>query len=146
MSTRDSGSPGPRRRRRSAVWTRAVLGAAAAILVLEGAAYLMIGVANRVLPQPILTRGAFYAGHAQLWATILRSAQRDRLHPTLGWQYQPGFQNETDAINLAGMRSSHEYALNPPDSLARIAAFGDSFVYCNEVWNAACWTAQLESG
>jgi hypothetical protein len=67
----------------------------------------------------------------------------------LGWTVAPGMSRPAaDAIytsNSAGMRSSREYALEPPETGPRLAAFGDSFTHCDDVENDECWTSQLEA-
>jgi len=115
-------------------------------LLLEGAAHLTTMVVNRFLTEPIATRGALFRGQSEWIVRLLDSARRDQLDPTLGWRYRPGYSGEGDTLNSAGMRSSREYQRTPTDSVPRIAAFGDSFVYCTEVSNDACWSSQLESG
>lgn len=67
------------------------------------------------------------------------------LDSLLGWRYRPGYESPMHAINSAGHRSAREYAAAVPPGIRRVASFGDSFVYGNEVPNAASWTAQLEA-
>ena len=68
---------------------------------------------------------------------------------TLGWTIAPSTTRASGSVkytsNSAGMRSSREYALEPPPSGVRLAAFGDSFTHCDDVENDECWTAQLEA-
>ena len=68
----------------------------------------------------------------------------------LGWtvsaRTEPASRRTRDLTsNSAGMRSSREYALEPPETGPRLAAFGDSFTHCDDVENDECWTAQLEA-
>jgi hypothetical protein len=62
----------------------------------------------------------------------------------LGWMYRPGFRSATDHLNAAGLRSLREYSPRVPVGHVRVAAFGDSFVYGNEVPDSSAWTAQVE--
>ena len=49
-----------------------------------------------------------------------------------------------DVINGQGLRSTREYAPKAPPGILRVAVFGDSFVYGNEVSAADVWTTRLE--
>jgi hypothetical protein len=73
-----------------------------------------------------------------------------RFDADLGWSQEPGVSRDDDGItyaaNAAGFRADREYAQTPPPGAARLAAFGDSFIHCDEVNYADCWTARLESG
>jgi hypothetical protein len=68
--------------------------------------------------------------------------------PALGWTVSRGMSRPANQAvytsNSAGMRASREYALTPPETGPRLAAFGDSFTHCDDVENDECWTAQLE--
>jgi hypothetical protein len=46
--------------------------------------------------------------------------------------------------SAGGFRADREYDPEPPPGVRRIAAFGDSFVHCDEVNYDACWTRRLE--
>src|SRR3954447_496686 len=67
---------------------------------------------------------------------------------SLGWTVSPSMSRPSNQAvytsNSAGMRSLREYAVAPPESGPRLAAFGDSFTHCDDVENDECWTAQLE--
>src|SRR5215212_4170104 len=67
----------------------------------------------------------------------------------LGWVPAPNFVRRSSGqvfrTNSVGMRAEREYPFAAPAGVARIAAFGDSFTYCAEVTQAACWVPQLES-
>ena len=123
-----------------------VLGILAFALVLEIAAWIVTPVANRVLPDPIMTRGEIYAGQTAALRTLLAAEGRERIDPDLGWRYEPGWAEGPDTISLDGLRSGRAYDLVPPAAETRVAAFGDSFVYCVEVANPECWTARVEDG
>jgi hypothetical protein len=66
------------------------------------------------------------------------------IHPVLGWRYAPHFRNQSQHMNSHALRSSREYEAVPPPSIIRVAAFGDSFVYGNEVRNPESWPALIE--
>jgi hypothetical protein len=67
----------------------------------------------------------------------------------LGWTVARGVSRAAASAayrsNSAGMRSDREYALSPPETGPRLAAFGDSFTHCDDVENDECWTGQLEA-
>lgn len=112
--------------------------------VTEVGAILLTPVVNSVLTEPVLTRGRVLASHrAKLDEFLAQPQPRARFDPALGWAYRPAFARGGDTINQQGLRSSREYSSET--DRPRIAAFGDSFVYCNEVANPDCWVAQLET-
>ena len=68
-----------------------------------------------------------------------------RLDPQLG--YAPGQNKMTyqfKSLNGQGLRSDREYRLMPPRDHLRLAAFGDSFVFCDDEITQNCWTHFLE--
>lgn len=66
----------------------------------------------------------------------------------LGWVSTPNTTRRGTPItyqnNRAGLRATREYAVDPPAGTRRLAAFGESFTYCQESNLADCWTDQLE--
>jgi hypothetical protein len=70
--------------------------------------------------------------------------RREILDRELGWRYRPGFQEGADMINSQGLRSEREYSYKAGKGVLRIAAFGDSFVYSNEVATPDAWSSQIE--
>jgi hypothetical protein len=63
------------------------------------------------------------------WTVLASSANRDR----------------TVVTNSIGARSAREYAPMRGDGVLRLACFGDSFTWCDEVANEETWEAQLEA-
>lgn len=69
-----------------------------------------------------------------------------RFDPTLGWNLAPGG-SSTDGsihINSAGMRGLDEYDPVRPEGVLRVAAYGDSFTFGDQVADADCYPARLE--
>jgi hypothetical protein len=70
------------------------------------------------------------------------------LDPDLGWVNTPDFDQQGPTVynrhNHAGMRADREYSPTPAPGVRRIAAYGDSFTYCDDVDLADCWTRRLE--
>lgn len=116
------------------------------VVLVEGLSYLLISLANTRLGEPIRRLDDIYAEQTtQIRRLLAEDDMRTQLHPVFGWRYRPGFQNETDTINEAGLRSPVDYALEPAAGKRRVAVFGDSFVYGSEVADAESWPAQLEA-
>lgn len=67
------------------------------------------------------------------------------MHPVLGWRHAPNYRDQSTQMNALALRSDREYSSTAPAGVLRAAAFGDSFVYCSEVENAACWTSIIEA-
>lgn len=71
-----------------------------------------------------------------------------RFDADLGWSITPAAQATDDGIvfrsSAGGFRADREYPFGPPSGVRRLAAFGDSFVHCDEVNYEDCWTARLE--
>ena len=129
-------------RKKLAFW---VISVPLAIGVMEACAYLVIQLSDSFLREPIRRRAAIYAEQtSRVTALLNASAGREMLDRELGWLYRPGFRSATDHLNAAGLRSLREYAPSIPVGHVRVAAFGDSFVYGNEVPDSSTWTAQVE--
>jgi len=119
-------------------------------LVLGGVlvALVLSEVAIRLL-QPVPTDDllplSYYRGR------LRRIANGDtylRFDGELGWDTMPGSQRSNGGLsyrnNKAGIRSDHEYAVEPAAGMRRLAAFGDSYTYCEDVNLPDCWTTQVE--
>jgi len=116
-----------------------------ALFAMEAVAWILSVVSARYLSIPTPNRRRFLAEQsAMVGRWISEPARRERLHATLGWEYRPGFESDTDHVNAQGLRATREYTLDPPPGVVRVAAFGDSYVYCNEVSDADTWPAVIE--
>ena len=73
------------------------------------------------------------------------SLRREVIDPELGWRYRPGYARGADRINEQGTRNLRRYAPVPPPDAVRVAVFGDSFVYGNEVGTADSWPSRVEA-
>jgi hypothetical protein len=71
-----------------------------------------------------------------------------RFDPYLGWAATESSVRRDGKItyqtNSAGMRSDHDFPVEPTPGVMRLASFGDSFTFCDEVNNSECWSTQLE--
>jgi hypothetical protein len=91
-------------------------------------------------------RSAILREQSQRIAFVLDTTRaiRDALDPDLGWRYKAGFGTPDDHVNAQGLRGVRFYDSLPRPGVLRVAAFGDSFVYGNEVGDADAWCAVLE--
>jgi hypothetical protein len=74
----------------------------------------------------------------------------DQYHPLLGWTNRPGYRSDERVpfrvtINDQGLRASRSYPPRPPAGVRRVAVFGDSCTFGEEVDNDATVPAHLES-
>ncbi|MFN8526821.1 MAG: hypothetical protein U0821_27270 [Chloroflexota bacterium] len=71
-----------------------------------------------------------------------------RFDQELGWVTMPGVTRRdtqfTYRNNRAGLRAEREYTTAAPAGVRRLAAFGESFTYCQESDFDDCWTDLLE--
>ena len=118
-----------------------ILGVLAEVLSL-----VLISLLNRTLNEPIRRTSTIYAEQTRRLGVLLDDPEqyRTQFDHSLGWRYRAAFANETDTINLQGLRSSREYSEHPASGVLRVAAFGGSFVYANEVDNRQSWSTVLE--
>ena len=114
----------------------------------EAAAYVAEWASTRVFDEPIRRRSAILREQTDRIGSLLDSSHHGSLalDSLLGWRYRPGYSSETDHLNAQGLRARREYAPIPATGTWRVAAFGDSFVYGNEVRDEDTWCALLEAG
>jgi len=116
------------------------------ITVLLGLVVAEVGV-RIVQPVPVAYLLPLPFHHEDLGRLVTRDAYL-RFDADLGWSQEPGVSRDDDGItyaaNAAGFRADREYEPAVPPGVARLAAFGDSFIHCDEVNYADCWTAHLE--
>ena len=63
----------------------------------------------------------------------------------LGWVPAPdGLSQNGYTVNSVGIRSEQEYPLTPPENGLRIATFGDSFTFGDQILLAETWPTKLE--
>lgn len=124
-----------------------VVAAVVAVGILEGGSWVLALLMAKVIGKRVPDRAAFYKEQSErLGKLAANQSVRAKIHPVLGWEYGTGTVSDTEHLNNQGLRAEREYAVEPPPGITRIAAFGDSYVYCNEVGDAESWPAQLETG
>jgi hypothetical protein len=69
--------------------------------------------------------------------------------PELGWVSTPDIDWVHERIHYRnthdGLRANRTYTPIPPTGIHRLAAYGDSFTYSEQVDVNECWTSQLEA-
>lgn len=125
---------------------RASLGALLALLSLEGGAYLAIRLLNPRTGGEIRRTSDILAEQSARIRDLLDTTvvRREVLDFTLGWRYRAGYSGRDDLLSSQGLRGAREYEPTPRPGTLRVAAFGDSFVYGNEVGPDESWPAQIE--
>ena len=116
------------------------------VSVTEALAYAALGLFGHVVGD-IRPTSAIYAEQTTRIQTILDASHpsREIFDPLLGWRYRAGYRQGNDEVNTQGLRSERLYDPLPPHGILRIAAFGDSMVYGNEVGTSDGWATQMES-
>ncbi|MFG0317061.1 MAG: SGNH/GDSL hydrolase family protein [Planctomycetota bacterium JB042] len=73
----------------------------------------------------------------------------DAYHPRLGWTNRPGYESDARVpfrvtINAQGLRGPRDHPAEPPPNRVRVALFGDSCAFGEEVHDAQTVAAYLE--
>ena len=112
------------------------------VIVAEGLAYTTLW----LLPGEIRRTSVIYAEQTNQIRALFDAEHPARLvwDELLGWRYRAGYRKGDDIVSPQGLRSHRIYAKSAPPGTFRIAAFGDSFVYGNEVGTALAWTSRME--
>jgi hypothetical protein len=116
-------------------------------VIVEGLSFLVIAVSPRLLREEIRRTKEVLAEQSSRIRQLMESSPKHLLlvDPPLGWRYRAGYRDPRNQLNEQGVRSARIYAAAPGAGIVRVAAFGDSFVYCNEVGDADSWPALMES-
>ncbi len=128
---------------------RAAWGALVLLLVValaEGVSYSALFLYNRRSAEPILTRRAIYADQSARIRALLDTVPPGmvEMDSELGWRYRDGFSDGLDRITAQGVRGRRRYTSEPAEGDLRVAVFGGSFVFGDEVSDADAWTARVE--
>lgn len=116
------------------------------VVVMELFSYLGIYVYDRIFSyQPIQATSEIYETQTRKIHQLLNSHGREYLFPGLGWNVVANYRSKQHKINAQGLRSDHEYSRRAQKNIIRVAAFGDSFVYGNQVSNQDAWVTVLEN-
>ncbi len=128
-------------------WYFRVLAIILILAVIEGISYISIWVLNTYGGRDIRRVSTIFNEQTERIRRFLDPGTKklERYDRNLGWTYIPGFHSDRHRISDQGLRSDREYSPTPLPGVRRIAAFGDSFVYGNEVANGQNWAARLET-
>lgn len=108
------------------------------LLILRGTCFFLIG-NQTVLDALIKMRLSHAVYFAQGKKYFINQADNTTGY-TLGQNKDTGIYQ----TNYSGFRADHEYPLVPSTDVLRLAAFGDSFVFCDEEKNSDTWSYYLE--
>lgn len=117
------------------------------VIALEILSMAGIWAVSRAASIPIRRKATIYAEQSARIRSLLEDteARREQLDPLLGWNYRASFARDGDVISAQGVRAARLYEPRPEPGVLRIAAFGDSFVYGNEVDTREAWPARMEA-
>ena len=116
------------------------------VLTLEGISYLGLWLLPRMVGVQTTRTVTILRDQTRRAQEYLAGARRgrDEVDSILGWHYRAAYVNGGDRINAQQLRSLREYERRPRQSVVRVAAFGDSFVYGNEVDTKDAWPSAAE--
>jgi len=124
----------------------ASLTALVVVIIAEALSAVALSVAGSLLDEPVRRTPRIYAEQSrQIREMFFTGPPRGiGFDADLGWIYTAGWKDSTTVMNSAALRGPREYAPAPAHGTVRIAAFGDSFVYGNEVGWSDSWPAVME--
>jgi len=124
----------------------AALALALALGGIEGAARLTIWATRPLFDEATrTTRDLFREQSVSIRALLAPDTTRLlALDSILGWRYRSNHRDSVNQTNAEGVRSARPYARSPKPGILRVAVFGNSFVYCNEVKNEDSWPRLVE--
>lgn len=116
------------------------------LLITEALAFVALRVGRSRLGDGFRTRRAILAEQSERIRVLLEgdSTRLLVLDSALGWRYRANRADSINGSNAWGARGRREYTARPGSHVTRVAAFGNSFVYGNEVADHDSWAAQLE--
>jgi len=131
---------------RSRRFARAVLACALALAGVEATSLLFIHFTRPLLTEEIRTTRDIFREQSDQIRTLLApdTTRLLVLDPVLGWRYRANHRDSVNETNADAARSARRYSRRPRRGVLRVAAFGNSFVYCNEVKNQDAWPQVLE--
>jgi hypothetical protein len=124
-----------------------VLAVALTVAATESISLVVIRLSRPFLTEEIRTTSDIFREQSARIRLLMASDSTDgllALDAVLGWRYRASHRDSLNTINAQGLRGSRTYAPRPAPGVVRVAAFGDSFVYGNEVADADAWPAQAE--
>src|SRR2546422_469781 len=107
---------------------------ALALVAAEGASRLVLYLSRPLLDEEIRTTRDILREQSERIRVLIEhdTTRLLALDSVLGWRYRANHRDPQNRTNTAGVRSDREYSSTPKPGVIRVAAFGNSFVYCNE--------------
>jgi hypothetical protein len=130
--------------RRRPLWRTGLYLLVILAVVAECVSYTVIFLLNSQPGIPIMRNAEFYELQVEKMQPLLKGDGWFVLDDHLGWRTRPGHSDDQTMISMQGLRSQREYTPVAAEGILRIAAFGDSFVYCNEVALEHAWPRRME--
>ncbi len=108
----------------------------------EGIGHVGIAIAPRIIHERILPLSVMLEEQTAAIEVLLQPHRQEVLDSVLGWTLLRGTRRLY--VTTQGLRGFRIYKGEPADSILRVAAFGDSFVYGTEVYTDSAWAKRLE--
>lgn len=121
--------------------------ASVAVAGIELVSYAAIYASRPLLIEPIRRTDEIFRDQTERIRAFLAADRGQRLltfDSTLGWRYRASYADPHNTTNAQGFRATRLYGPTPRGCTVRAAAFGDSFVYGNEVDDPDAWPAAAE--
>lgn len=116
------------------------------VCAIEVSSYITIRLSRLYLDEQIRRTPDIFREQSAKIRNLLNTNSRGRtvFDSNLGWRYRANYRANSDRLNSQGVRSEREYSDVSAQGVIRVAAFGNSFVYCNEVENKDSWPVLVE--
>jgi hypothetical protein len=121
--------------------------ATVAVAGVEVVSYAALYASRPLLIEPIRRTDEIFRDQTERIRALLAAPSGGRLlafDSTLGWRYRASYTDAHNTTNGQGVRAARLYTPTPRACTVRVAAFGDSFIYGNEVDDQDAWSAAAE--
>ncbi len=115
------------------------------VILIETLSYVTIWVSRSLFGIEIRRTRDIFHEQSDMIKTFLEPGRLESFDSILGFRYRANFKSDRTQTNSQGLRSTRVYSPVADSGMIRVAAFGNSFVYCNEVANKDSWSALIEA-
>lgn len=117
------------------------------VCAIEVLSYITIRLSRPYLDEQIRRTPDIFREQSAKIRNLLNTNSQGRtiFDSNLGWRYRANYHSNGDRLNARGLRSFRDYSIVPAPNVIRVAAFGNSFVYGNEVDNQHSWSHLIEA-